>query len=65
MSARGPEQQQVAFDCLALTLKHSPGHTNASDVLTVADQFYAFVTGLPSKTPREQIDAALDAADVR
>lgn len=58
---RTPEQQQIALDCLRLAASFG----SPSDTVEVAGLFYAFVTGETALTPREQINAALDSANVR
>ena len=52
-------EQLLRLKCLELALQ-APG-----DPMTNARDFHAFVTGEDSKTPRQLIDAALEAANVR
>lgn len=51
-------EEALRMGCLELAVK-APG-----DPLETARQFYAFVTGEDAKTPRQIIDAALEAAGV-
>lgn len=39
--------------------------TQAGEPVDIARQFYAFVVGEDNRTPRQIIDAALEAANVR
>lgn len=52
-----PEQTEIRFRCLELAVGYG-----APDL---CEQFLAFVTGKSDQTPRQAIDAALDAANVR
>ena len=53
------DQEQLRLKCLELAVQ-APG-----DPMTNARDFHAFVTGEAEKTPRQVIDAALEAANVR
>lgn len=53
-------QEQLRIEALRLALQYG-----ADDPVAVAERFYAFLSGQPTKTPRQLIDAALEAADVR
>ena len=64
MSARGPSDRDFALECLKLAITASPIVTDCKSVLSVAERFYAFVSGDAPVSVRAQIIAALDAADV-
>lgn len=49
--------QEMRLECLRLAVQ--------MQLPDMAREFYAFVTGASDQTPREQIDAALDKANVR
>jgi hypothetical protein len=53
------QQEQLRLKCLELAVQAS------GDPMTNARDFHAFVTGEDAKTPRQVIDAALEAANVR
>lgn len=53
-----PDDRELRLQCLQLA--SSAGY----DAVTLARDFYAFVTGESDKSPRERITAALDAANV-
>lgn len=53
------EDQALRLRCLELALG-APG----VDVIEHAERFYSFVTEAKAKTPRQMIDAALEAAGV-
>lgn len=53
------QEQDLRLRCLELAVR-APG-----DPMTNARDFHAFVTGEDAKTPRQTIDAALEAANVR
>lgn len=55
-----PDDQSLRLRCLELAIS-----AQAIDPVERAADFHAFITGQPAKTPREQILAALEAADVR
>lgn len=52
-------QEELRLKCLELAVR-APG-----DPMANARDFHAFVTGEDAKTPRQVIDAALEAANVR
>ena len=58
MSALSPDRQ-LRLECLRLAVD-----THDPDKIAVARRFYAFVACEDDQTPRQRIDAALDAADV-
>jgi hypothetical protein len=53
------QQEELRLRCLELAVR-APG-----DPLRNARDFHAFVTGEDAKTPRQLIDTALEAANVR
>lgn len=57
--SRDPDQIELRLACLKLAVEVR------GDVLEDARRFYAFVSGEDAKTPRQLIDAALEAANVR
>lgn len=56
-------EQQARFDCLQLAAQTIGG--NPEGVLRYAERWHDFVTGKKPKTPREQVNAALDRAGVK
>jgi hypothetical protein len=54
------DDEALRLRCLELAL--SQGH---GDPVIDAGKFVDFITGEPAKTPRQLIDAALEAANVR
>jgi len=63
------EQQLLRLECLRMALGVASAvlakDANPGDTVARAQRYYDFVTGASSKSPREQIEAALDAANVR
>lgn len=55
-----PSITAIRLQCLELAVKNDCG-----DPVAEAERMFAFVTGAQTKTPRQLIDAALEAANVR
>lgn len=58
---RNVAEQGIAFECL--TLANNP-MLCTQEIIDRAEAFLGFVTGRDVQTPREQINAALDQANV-
>lgn len=56
------EERDIRLACLKLA--HEASHS-PDEVVRRADAYAAFVLGQPVQTPRQIIDAALEAANVR
>lgn len=65
MSGLTSEQQAFRLSCLDLAAREFGSMRNVDFIVVAAERFAAFVEGTPAQTPRERINAALEAADVR
>lgn len=58
------EPTQLALDCLKMAVASAPDFAGSDEIVGRARAFFAFACS-PAQSPRETINAALDAADVR
>lgn len=59
-SMRDHDREELRHDCLRLAIS-----ANVGDPVEAARRFEAYILGHDAMTPRQLIDAALEAADVR